>query len=788
MNSGRLSVVSARHDSGDGGPDVYFWHVILALGTFVAVVGFGFLSGAGAATVVDGYYEHGNESDGTAPTLTGGAPVNDTTFTVTIEDNHDVDEGTIGADDFILEEGSLENVSVSENGSDAVVTMILDRPVDEENLTVVVADGAVVEDTNGNRLDTSNAFTIVPGMDGVAPAVKEFTVTNATGGPATIRVRATEELRDFTVTVGGPGEDTLDASSFEPSDSGYAYERTYAPPGDGTVYLTLENVTDYAGNTRNVRFQQTILADLTPPTAVAALDLAASANLSITFDATQSADANGIASYTWQFGDGDTASGSRVTHDYLPGNYTVTLEVADPYGNNATDSLTLNLTRGSGDVSDVNESILRQRVDLNVTVDRKGDGVTSDALVTVDNAQANETVVAGSLDGTGTPLASHDAVTLDGVAVTLSTNRSFDLGVSLTGNGSIADAARATRTHPIGGITLVNAVPDDEIANATIQFSVDRSRLEALEATPANVSLYRYHGGAWNRLNTTALNASNTTQSFHAETPGFSRFAVLADTGARLTLTDATLETPRVAPGEQFSVTATVENSGSADGSFTAGLEANGTVVATESVSVPAGETGTVTLRTQSPDTGRFALSVNGTDAGTITVTADETGTNESTDDESTDSETTDGRVVVTNATLGSEQVRVGEPFTVNATVENHGEQGVPFTAAVDVDGSVVTTKRSLIPGGESRTIQLRGSVNESGEYTVAVNGTEAGTLTVGDPGGDSGDGGGGLLASVFGLVGLLPMGLLKPLFTFVVLPIAVIYGILKALAIYLGY
>jgi PKD repeat protein len=60
----------------------------------------------------------------------------------------------------------------------------------------------------------------------------------------------------------------------------------------------------------------------------------------VTFDASASNDADGsIASYEWDFGDGETATGESVTHAYdAAGDYDVTLTVTDDDG--ATDTAT----------------------------------------------------------------------------------------------------------------------------------------------------------------------------------------------------------------------------------------------------------------------------------------------------------------------------------------------------------------------------------------------------------------------------------------------------------------
>lgn len=62
----------------------------------------------------------------------------------------------------------------------------------------------------------------------------------------------------------------------------------------------------------------------------------------IFFDASSSQDPDGqIASYFWQFGDGDIGAGRQTSHSYeLAGNYGVTLTVTDSYGTSVTTAVT----------------------------------------------------------------------------------------------------------------------------------------------------------------------------------------------------------------------------------------------------------------------------------------------------------------------------------------------------------------------------------------------------------------------------------------------------------------
>ena len=68
----------------------------------------------------------------------------------------------------------------------------------------------------------------------------------------------------------------------------------------------------------------------------------------MTFDAGDCTDNEGIASYSWAFGDGTTGTGKTETHAYSsPGSYTATLTVEDEAGNTATSSLTVTVQAGA---------------------------------------------------------------------------------------------------------------------------------------------------------------------------------------------------------------------------------------------------------------------------------------------------------------------------------------------------------------------------------------------------------------------------------------------------------
>jgi C1A family cysteine protease len=114
--------------------------------------------------------------------------------------------------------------------------------------------------------------------------------------------------------------------------------------GDGlkTVFC---QIMDNAGLTSTV--SGSITLDTEKPVAHAGQDLTVAASSSVTFDAGGSTDNEGIASYSWVFGDGATGTGKTAAHAYSsPGTYTVMLMVEDKAGNTATSSLTVTVQAG----------------------------------------------------------------------------------------------------------------------------------------------------------------------------------------------------------------------------------------------------------------------------------------------------------------------------------------------------------------------------------------------------------------------------------------------------------
>ncbi len=561
-------------------------------------------------------------------------------------------------DDTSLYDYSLAGVNATEDGSNATVVLELSRPSDVDELFVGVRDDAVITDVHGHEFDPTAEDTkfweILDGMDGVPPDVEQFRATKAPDGTTELSVVTDEPLAGLNVSVEGAVTDGLDRSAFSYNASTATYRTTYESEAEGNLVFRLEDVTDDAGNTRRVDIVRTTGVDRSGPDPVVAIDFAASENLTLVFDGRHTTDLTGVSSYTWTFDDGRNATGQRATRTFEPGTHTVTLTAADPEGRTGTTGVTLDLQPGAGDAETASVERLdgvRRAVDPSVRVIRPGDGPADTALFEVRTPSPGVPVSAAQ--GPGEGLATSGPVSLEDIEMVPRRYQRFTLGLSASGPESVAGAGAATDTRPVGGFTVVHDVPDAEFESVTLVASVDANRLDELDAAPDDLVVLRRQGEEWQPLETTPAESESRDGRVRvrAQSPGLSRFAVAVEgqqttptptptptpegdsaDGATPTptptpqeetgvvVTNATLSETAVEPGTTVFVNATVENRAEGNTVYDAGLSVNGTVVATESVTLPAGEQRAVSFRYVANETGTHPVAVNGTAAGELTV------------------------------------------------------------------------------------------------------------------------------------------------------------------------
>jgi parallel beta-helix repeat protein len=164
---------------------------------------------------------------------------------------------------------------------------------------------------------------------------KDATYTNSTS--VTLTLTATDETSSVAqMRFSNDNISWSDWESFTPTKS------WTLSAGDGTKTVYVQFM-DNAGLISQ-SYLHTILLDTTPPIANAGPDQTVNVGETVSFDAGASTDNIGIASFTWDFGDGTTGTGETTTHTYTkPGSYTVTLTVTDLAGNTAQDTITINV-------------------------------------------------------------------------------------------------------------------------------------------------------------------------------------------------------------------------------------------------------------------------------------------------------------------------------------------------------------------------------------------------------------------------------------------------------------
>ncbi|MBI4814765.1 MAG: PKD domain-containing protein [Deltaproteobacteria bacterium] len=182
---------------------------------------------------------------------------------------------------------------------------------------------------NGGATDTDIAAVVIGGGGNLPPSASAGGSYSASAGaPVTFDGSASS---DADGTIASFAWDFGDGAT----GTGASPTHTYAAAGS---YLARLTVTDDGGATDDDVALVTVTASgNAPPAARSGGPYNARVDTQVTFDGSASTDADGtIASYAWEFGDGDSATGAVATHTYeAAGNYLARLVVTDDQG--ATD-------------------------------------------------------------------------------------------------------------------------------------------------------------------------------------------------------------------------------------------------------------------------------------------------------------------------------------------------------------------------------------------------------------------------------------------------------------------
>ncbi|MGB9953502.1 PKD domain-containing protein [Haloarcula marismortui] len=558
---------------------------------------------------------------------------NATTIEVTLfDDGGSLDTSTIQAADFELTAGRVENVSVTSidasgtNRTGVRVSLLLEKKVDTDNVTVSLRDAASITDEAGNELPHKSVT--VSGMDSVVPKYQSFEVSRVNSSTARISVGIHEPIQQLRVSVGGPSIDTLNISGFtERTGNVNTYTRTYTFPEEGEYSLLLMSVTDENGNENSFGRQQTFLYDDSAPNVSVAGPENATVGESVTFSAAETTDNQGVDSVRWQVGSDTILTGENITVAFAsPGSHEVTVTVADPLGN--TDSVTRVVSVvGNGSAGNVT---VRQPNATTANVSVNGSGQTQQIrspegpLVTGEN---------GTLERLAASFPGNESATL-----TVRSRQPTPAFVTATGHTGVS---RFDIDH--------GSVPAE---GATFTFTVDRDTLAAVGAEPEAVTLFRKDGG-WTPLATAIAGRSESHIVYRADSPGLSTFVVGVERTAAtdvdaeaattnsetstaepettetqteepgqpdILVTNATAVPSELGPGERTVIAVELENRGTASGDHNVIVALNTSILTTRTVTVPAGETRTTEFARSMPDNTTGNLTVDGQRVGNVTA------------------------------------------------------------------------------------------------------------------------------------------------------------------------
>jgi len=193
----------------------------------------------------------------------------------------------------------------------------------------------VVEDNNGNQGTTSQTISV---SDGNAPNASFVYSPNNPGVNETVYFNANGSTDEDGTIVSYDwdfGDGTMGA--------GQTVTHKYSESGTFTVVL---QVIDDDDNTDTTSQSVSIGDNENPVASFSYSPTSPAVNEEIYFNASGSSDPDGtIVSYTWNFGDGSSANGMEVTHQFADsGTYTVYLQVTDDSGNTGSTSKSISVS------------------------------------------------------------------------------------------------------------------------------------------------------------------------------------------------------------------------------------------------------------------------------------------------------------------------------------------------------------------------------------------------------------------------------------------------------------
>ncbi|SHK53423.1 PGF-pre-PGF domain-containing protein [Haladaptatus paucihalophilus DX253] len=513
-------------------------------------------------------------------------------------------------------------------------------------------------DDAGNDGSSGESGTVT--VDATPPSVSTVNATNPAGNEIRVRIESSEQLSSLDVAISGAENETLTLADFAENDT--TYTASYDGSSDGQYDVTLVGFADTADNEGTAGQTDSVTLQARPPTISNFVATnPADRRVVVGFDSSDHLSAatvtiGGAENATLTLPD-FTENGTSYTATYngsVDGTYTATLDQAlDDAGNDGSSgevaSVTINTTRtgtggngtgggdggGGGSGGNGSDGSGGSGNDGGGNGSSPGTGSGSDSTGTDADAhdpKLSVDVTRGTNETTNVSVRNADANQRVGVAfgnetgsngvnlsrLNLTVERPMDY--SLTVNASAARLGDASDFggHAVGFVEVDHSVRDADIDGAGLTFRIDTRRFEETGMDATEAVVYRYHGGRWNALDTSVVGRDGGEYVLRADSPGLSVFAVGLRDADLLSVTGASLSKPSAAVGAPVTASATITNRGNWLANDSLAVTANGTTLAARTVTIPAGETVTVTFDVTRDHPGTYGIAIDDVSAGTV--------------------------------------------------------------------------------------------------------------------------------------------------------------------------
>lgn len=318
---------------------------------------------------------------------------------------------------------------------------------------------------------------------------------------------------------------------------------------------------------------------------------------------------------------GDAFSLAEPPPETVPAGESVVLDVAFTPSAPRPTAATLVVSTDDDDAPRV--PVYLSNTETNVTLGVSDAGNRTRVTADVRNATAGEPV---TLSVPRTDATAGDDVQLASLSVTPERDGAFALNAT-------ASTTRLATTPPenvsdgvesLGFVSVDHTIDNDDVANATFTYRINRSRLARMESEPSDVALYRYESEGWRRKPTTLAGETDGYYVFRTHSGGLSEWTAAAGI-PRIAVTDAAVNVTSTTVDDSVDVDVLLTNTGQSDGLFVTKLLIDGSVVERRQVTVTPNATSLVAFVHPMERPGKYSIEVNGRFVATVTVTPRET-------------------------------------------------------------------------------------------------------------------------------------------------------------------